>query len=91
MDPDSRIRILLRIRPKIEKIPTLKKSSIKNIQGAWDVVAVFLNFKKRYLLYNSCRVMKIGEHVNQGLKERYKKKLGLGQWANDFPLAEPYF
>ena len=35
--------------------------------------------------------MKIGEHVNQGLKDALHKKLGLGHWANGFPLAEPYF
>ena len=33
-------------------------------------------------------VMKIGEHVNQGLKDALKK---ISPWPNGFPLAEPYF
>ena len=37
---------------------------------------------------NSCRVMKIGEHVNQGLKDALQKKIR--PWANNFSLAEPY-
>jgi len=32
--------------------------------------------------------MKIGEHVNQGLRDAFWKKIS--PWANGFPLAEPY-
>ena len=31
--------------------------------------------------------MKIGKHVNQGLKDTLQK---ISPWPNGFPLAEPY-
>ena len=34
--------------------------------------------------------MKIGEYVNQRLKDTLQKKQ-ISPWQNGFPLAEPYF
>ena len=49
------------------------------------LVRFFKTLKKG--TYNLCRVMKIGEHVYQGLKDALQKKIR--PWANGFPLAEP--
>ena len=51
------------------------------------LVRFFKTFKNG--TYNLCRVIKIGEQVNQGLKDALHKKIR--PWANGFPLAEPYF
>ena len=51
------------------------------------LVRFFKTFKNG--TYNLCRVIKIGEQVNQGLKDALQKKIR--PWANGFPLAEPYF
>ena len=51
------------------------------------VVRFFKTFKNG--TYNLCRVIKIDEQVNQGLKDALQKKIR--PWANGFPLAEPYF
>ena len=43
------------------------------------LVRFFKTFKNS--TYNSCKVIKIGEQVDQGLKDALQKKSGLGQMA----------